>query len=367
MDVPNTTRIVLLGKTGVRKSSLANIILGEAKFKIDHCNDSKMKSSSAETKSIDERSITLIDPPGFFDAGRSEEEMKPEMVRCLTECAPGPHAILILLKVEKFTEQERAVITQMFEYFSGDAFKHTVIVFTHGDQLPEGKKIEEYVEQSEGLSDLVHKCGGRCHVFDSQYWKTNEGDEYRSNQFQVAELLNTIDSIVKANSSGYYTDEAIQEIERGIQKEEGNIRQASGNMPEVEIRKEAKSNYIKKQVDNAPRTWFRGFIQYAVIAGILATISAVLINSKMFKICRVAPPDILAPLTDVRVHDGTGSDSLPVSPVVELTQSAFEYVVDKCNALYDSLWNPIQNSFEDFVEKCNALYERTYNPWNPFE
>ncbi|XP_034006002.1 GTPase IMAP family member 7-like isoform X2 [Trematomus bernacchii] len=320
-----------------------------------------------ETKSIDERSITLIDPPGFFDAGRSEEEMKPEMVRCLTECAPGPHAILILLKVEKFTEQERAVITQMFEYFSGDAFKHTVIVFTHGDQLPEGKKIEEYVEQSEGLSDLVHKCGGRCHVFDSQYWKTNEGDEYRSNQFQVAELLNTIDSIVKANSSGYYTDEAIQEIERGIQKEEGNIRQASGNMPEVEIRKEAKSNYIKKQVDNAPRTWFRGFIQYAVIAGILATISAVLINSKMFKICRVAPPDILAPLTDVRVHDGTGSDSLPVSPVVELTQSAFEYVVDKCNALYDSLWNPIQNSFEDFVEKCNALYERTYNPWNPFE
>ncbi|XP_063751374.1 GTPase IMAP family member 7-like [Eleginops maclovinus] len=255
MDVSNTRRIVLLGKSGVGKSSLANIILGEAKFKVDHCNDSKLKCSSVETKSIDGRSITLIDTPGFFDAGRSEAETKPEMVRCLTESAPGPHAILILLQVEKFTEHERAVITQMFQYFSEDAFKHAVIVFTHGDQLPEGMKIEEYVEQSEGLSDLVHKCGGRCHVFDSKYWKSNEGHQYRSNQFQVGELLNTIDKIVIENNPAYYTDESLQDIERAIEREEGRIRAASGNMTQEEVRKQAKGNVLKKQVDNAPRTW----------------------------------------------------------------------------------------------------------------
>ncbi|XP_059211569.1 GTPase IMAP family member 8-like [Centropristis striata] len=253
MDVLNTWRIVLLGKSGVGKSSLANTIFGEAIFKINKLNDLDTHCSPAETKSVNGRSITLIDTPGFFDPGRSEEELKPEIVRCSTECAPGPHAFLIVLKVEKFTEHEKAVITQMCEYFSEDALKYAVIVFTHGDQLPEGMKMEEYVQQSEGLSDLVKKCGGRCHVVDNKYWKTDTEDDYRSNQFQVEELLNTIDKIVMENNGDYYTDEKLQEVEREIQKEEERIRRSSGNMSQEEVRKQAKSNVFKKQVDNAAR------------------------------------------------------------------------------------------------------------------
>ncbi|XP_049895749.1 GTPase IMAP family member 9-like, partial [Epinephelus moara] len=128
-------RIVILGKPGVGKSSLANTIFGEKLFKASHSLNSETRECQAETRSVNGRNITLIDTPAFFDTDKSEEELKPEIVRCITECAPGPHAFLIVLKVEKFIEQEQDVINKICQYFSEEVFKYASIVFTHGDQL----------------------------------------------------------------------------------------------------------------------------------------------------------------------------------------------------------------------------------------
>ncbi|XP_028419457.1 GTPase IMAP family member 7-like [Perca flavescens] len=246
MDVSNTRRIVILGKTGSGKSSVANTIFGEGLFTIGHTFNSETRECEARTKSVNGRSITLIDTPGFFDTERSEEEMKPEIVRCITECAPGPHAFLIVIKVETFTEQEQAVITKINEYFSEEVYKYAILVFTHGDQLPEGKTIKDVVGQNQLVSDLVEKCGGRCHVIDNKYWKNNQQDEYRSNQFQVKELLNTIEKMVESNEGSCYTNEMLQTVEEVIQQKVEAIRWSSGNMSEEEIRKQARVSTFKK-------------------------------------------------------------------------------------------------------------------------
>ncbi|XP_059211563.1 GTPase IMAP family member 7-like [Centropristis striata] len=242
LSVSDTKRIVILGKTGAGKSSVANTIFGKELFKIGDTASSETRECQAETKSVNGRRITLIDTPGFFDTDIPEEELKAEIVRCITECAPGPHAFLIVLKVERFTKQEQDVITRISQYFSEEVFKYATAVFTHGDQLSDGQTIMDFVRKNKSLSDLVEKCGGSCHVIDNKNWENDEQDEYRSNKFQVEELLKTIDEITEANRGGCYTNEMLQAWEKLIQQEEEHIRKSSPNMSEEEIRGQARLN-----------------------------------------------------------------------------------------------------------------------------
>ncbi|KAF3837255.1 hypothetical protein F7725_004719 [Dissostichus mawsoni] len=233
MDESNW-RIVMLGKTAAGKSSVANTIFGEQLFKTNTTADSETSKCQAETKLVSGRSITLI------DTDTSEEELKTNFIRCITDFAPGPHAFLIVFKVEKSTEHEEAVIAKINQYFSEEVFKYATVLFTHGDQLDEGQTVEEYFHQNQLASDLK-KCGGRCHVIDNKYWKNNQQEEYRSNQFQVTELLKTIDEIIASNEGSCYTDEMLQAVEEETQQEEEElIRQSSGTLTREEVRKQAK-------------------------------------------------------------------------------------------------------------------------------
>ncbi|XP_066563486.1 uncharacterized protein LOC136751629 [Amia ocellicauda] len=218
---PMELRLVLLGSSGAGKTWVANLLMGAGSEAFPG-EGVPTQACAKRRGGACGRRLAVVDTPDWFRSEHPAAEVRDQVGRCAVLCAPGPHAFLLCVPLDRPPHQELAALDALTAAFGLGVPRHTLVLLTRVEGLPAGSgSVEDYIiKERPDLQELVHRCGDRYHALGQ---RGVVGD-----WAQLQELLEKVEQLVAENRGQCHTCRLFQEAEAKIRQRQKEILRQRG-------------------------------------------------------------------------------------------------------------------------------------------
>lgn len=161
----------------------------------------------------------------------TNDDITTEILKCVGISSPGPHAILLVIGIGRFTKEEKETVELLQRAFGPSMVKYLIVVFTRKDDLDRGhKSIRDILRNAPPpLQDVIASC-------EDRFIAINNAEESKDRlEQQIEGLLTMIKTMVEKNGNKYYTSSIFNQTEIVIREREKELRQKYEEKTKLEM------------------------------------------------------------------------------------------------------------------------------------